>query len=94
MKSVLIPNDLLYRAERSRNGLRMAHALAKNPPVAGITASSWSMRCSSRRTQERRHGRSDLKHLLKRGPSSAADSLLPRRICMDARGMTEPGLME
>lgn len=37
MKHLLILNDPPYGTERSFNGLRMAHALAKNDPEAEIT---------------------------------------------------------
>src|SRR6056297_2037169 len=37
MKHLILLNDPPYGTERSFNGLRMAHALAKNDPQADIT---------------------------------------------------------
>jgi len=37
MKHLILLNDPPYGTERSFNGLRMAHALAKNDPEAEIT---------------------------------------------------------
>ena len=37
MKHLILLNDPPYGTERSFNGLRMAHALAKNDPAAEIT---------------------------------------------------------
>ncbi len=37
MKTLIVLNDPPHGAERSYNGLRLAHALAKAPPGAGVT---------------------------------------------------------
>ena len=51
MKHLILLNDPPYGTERSFNGLRMAHALAKNDPDADITVFLMAYRRRSTRNR-------------------------------------------
>jgi uncharacterized protein involved in oxidation of intracellular sulfur len=95
MKTLLILNDPPYCTERSYNGLRMAHALAKNSPGAEITVflMADAVLCA-KRGQKTPEGHYNLEHMLKRVLSGTGGKVLLCGTCMDARGMGEAELLE
>jgi len=94
MRHLILLNDPPYGSERSFNGLRMAHALAKNDPEAGITvflmADAVACAKSGQKTPE---GFYNLERMLRR-VLSAGGRVLICGTCMDARGLTEGDMME
>jgi uncharacterized protein involved in oxidation of intracellular sulfur len=94
MKSVLILNDPPYGTERVYNGLRLAHALAKNDPDARITvflmADAVLAAKSGQKTPE---GFYNVERMLKRVIAGKGQVLLCGT-CLDARGIAEAEIME
>jgi uncharacterized protein involved in oxidation of intracellular sulfur len=94
MKSVLILNDPPYGTERVYNGLRLAHALAKNDPEARITvflmADAVLAAKSGQKTPE---GFYNVERMLKRVIAGKGQVLLCGT-CLDARGIAEAEIME
>lgn len=88
MNHLLILNDPPYGTERSYNGLRMAHALAKHD--AGGSATVFLMADAvgcARKGQKTPDGYYNLERMLRR-VISAGGRVLLCGTCMDARGMT------
>ena len=88
MKHLLILNDPPYGTERSYNGLRMAHALAKHDSEGQVTIflMADAVACA-RRGQKTPDGYYNLERMLRRVVSAGGRVLLCGT-CMDARGMT------
>lgn len=94
MKALLILNDPPYGTERSYNGLRLAHALAKRDPSAEITVFllADAVACA-KQGQKTPDGYYNLERMLKRF-TTGAHKLLLCGTCMDARGLTEAELVD
>jgi uncharacterized protein involved in oxidation of intracellular sulfur len=94
MKSVLILNDPPYGTERVYNGLRLAHALARNDPQAQVTvflmADAVLAAKSGQKTPE---GFYNVERMLKRVIAGTGQVLLCGT-CLDARGIAEAEIME
>jgi uncharacterized protein involved in oxidation of intracellular sulfur len=94
MKHLILLNDPPYGTERSFNGLRMAHALAKNDPEGEITvflmADAVLCAKSGQKTPE---GYYNLERMIRR-VLSARGRVLMCGSCMDARGLTVTDMME
>jgi len=89
MRFLLILNDPPYGTERSYNALRLANALLKNQPDAGVTvflmADAVAVAKTNQKTPE---GFYNLERMLRR-VLAANGTVLLCGTCMDARGMTE-----
>jgi uncharacterized protein involved in oxidation of intracellular sulfur len=94
MKHLILLNDPPYGTERSFNGLRMAHALAKNDPDAEITVflMADAVLCA-KAGQKTPDGYYNLERMLHR-VLSAKGCVLMCGTCMDARGLAESDMME
>tara|TARA_R110002124_G_scaffold159007_1_gene326191 strand:- start:905 stop:1258 length:354 start_codon:yes stop_codon:yes gene_type:complete len=94
MKHLLILNDPPYGTERSFNGLRMAHALAKNDPKAEITVflMADAVVCANA-GQKTPDGYYNLERMLRR-VLSAKGRVLMCGTCMDARGLRVEDMVE
>jgi uncharacterized protein involved in oxidation of intracellular sulfur len=94
MKHLLILNDPPYGTERSYNGLRMAHALAKHDKEGQVTVflMADAVACA-RRGQKTPDGYYNLERMLRRVASGGGRVLLCGT-CMDARGMTEDDVID
>ena len=94
MKHLILLNDPPYGTERSFNGLRMAHALAKHDPEAEITVflMADAVLCA-KAGQKTPDGYYNLERMLRR-VLSAKGRVLICGTCMDARGLTEGEVME
>ncbi len=94
MNHLLILNDPPYGTERSFNGLRMAHALAKNDAQAEITVflMADAVLCA-KAGQKTPEGYYNLERMIHRVLSSKGRVLMCGT-CMDARGLAEAGMME
>lgn len=87
MKHLLILNDPPYGTERSFNGLRLAHALAKHDPEGQVTvflmADAVACAKAGQKTPE---GFYNIERMLSR-VLSAGGRVLLCGTCMDARGL-------
>lgn len=94
MKHLLILNDPPYGTERSFNGLRMAHALAKHDAEGTVTVflMADAVACA-RRGQKTPEGYYNLERMLRRVVSAGGRVLLCGT-CMDARGLIEPEMVD
>ncbi len=94
MKALFILNDPPYGSERCYNGLRLASALVKNDPSTEITVflMADAVACA-KRAQKTPDGYYNLERMLKRF-ASGSHRLLLCGTCMDARGLTEPELLD
>lgn len=94
MKALLILNDPPYGTERCYNGLRLANALAKNDTEAEVTVflMADSVGCA-KKAQKTPEGYYNLERMLKRLTAGSHRVLLCGS-CMDARGLTEPDLVD
>lgn len=94
MKHLLILNDPPYGTERSFNGLRMAHALAKNDPEAEITVflMADAVVCA-KAGQKTPDGYYNLERMLGR-VLSARGRVLMCSTCMEARGLRAEDMVE
>lgn len=94
MKHLILLNDPPYGTERSFNGLRMAHALAKNDPEGEITvflmADAVLCAKSGQKTPE---GYYNLERMIHR-VLSARGRVLMCGSCMDARGLAGTDMMD
>lgn len=88
MNHLLILNDPPYGTERSYNGLRMAHALAKHDAGGVVTVflMADAVACA-RQGQKTPDGYYSLERMLRRVVSAGGRVLLCGT-CMDVRGMT------
>jgi uncharacterized protein involved in oxidation of intracellular sulfur len=87
MKHLLILNDPPYGTERSYNGLRMAHALAKHDAGGEMTVflMADAVACA-RKGQKTPDGYYNLERMLRRVVSAGGRVLLCGT-CLDARGI-------
>ncbi|MGF1628225.1 MAG: DsrE/DsrF/TusD sulfur relay family protein [Kiloniellaceae bacterium] len=94
MKHLLILNDPPYGTERSYNGLRMAHALAKHDTGGEITVflMADAVACA-RKAQKTPDGYYNLERMLRR-VLSAGGRVLLCGTCMDARGIMEVDVLD
>jgi uncharacterized protein involved in oxidation of intracellular sulfur len=94
MKSVLILNDPPYGTERVYNGLRLAHALAKNDPQAQVIVFLMADAVlAAKAGQKTPEGFYNVERMLKRVIAGKGQVLLCGT-CLDARGITEAEIME
>jgi uncharacterized protein involved in oxidation of intracellular sulfur len=94
MQYLILLNDPPYGTERSFNGLRMAHALAKNDPDASVTVflMADAVLCA-KAGQKTPDGYYNLERMIGR-VLSAHGRVLMCGTCMDARGLTGGDMME
>jgi uncharacterized protein involved in oxidation of intracellular sulfur len=93
MKTLFILNDPPYGTERVYNGLRLAHALAKNDAEAQITVFLMADAVlSAKAGQKTPDGFYNVERMLKRVVASKGQVLLCGT-CLDARGITEAEIM-
>ena len=94
MKSVLILNDPPYGTERIYNGLRLAHALAKNDPQAQVTVFLMADAVlAAKAGQKTPEGFYNVERMLKRVIAGKGQVLLCGT-CLDARGIAEAEIMQ
>lgn len=95
MNILIVLNDPPYGSERSYNGLRMAHALAKNIAGAGITVflMADSVLCA-KKAQKTPEGFYNIERMLKRVLATTGNRVLLCGTCMDARGIGETELID
>jgi uncharacterized protein involved in oxidation of intracellular sulfur len=94
MKTLLILNDPPYGTERAYNGLRLAHALAKNDGQAQITVFLMADAVlAAKAGQKTPDGFYNVERMLKRVVAGKGQVLLCGT-CLDARGIAEAEIME
>src|SRR3989304_8814325 len=93
MKTLFILNDPPYGSERCYNALRLASALLKKDPEAGITVFLMADSVVAAKTgQKTPEGYYNVERMLKRVLAGKGQVLLCG-ICMDARGLTDAEMM-
>ena len=93
MRFLFVLNDPPYGTERTYNGLRLAHAIAKKDPEAQITVFLMADAvAAARQGQKTPDGYHNLERMLKRF-ATGAHKLLLCGTCMDARGLVEADLV-
>ncbi len=94
MNALFILNDPPYGTERCYNGLRLANALLKAEPKAGVTVflMADAVFCA-KKGQKTPEGYYNLERMLKRF-AAGNHKLLLCGACMDARGLTEAELID
>jgi uncharacterized protein involved in oxidation of intracellular sulfur len=94
MKVLLILNDPPYGTERCYNGLRLANGVVKQDPMAEVTVFllADAVACG-KKGQKTPDGHYNLERMLRRF-ASGSHRILACGSCMDARGLTEPELVE
>lgn len=94
MKHLIILNDPPYGTERSFNGLRMAHALAKHDPQGEVTVflMADAVACA-KAGQKTPDGYYNLERMLRRVLASGGRVLMCGT-CTDARGLTAKDMIE
>jgi len=94
MKVLFILNDPPYGTERCYNGLRLANSIVKNDPSVEVTIFliADGVACG-KKGQKTPDGYYNLERMLKRFATSN-HKLLLCGACMDARGLTEPELID
>jgi len=94
MKILFILNDPPYGTERCYNALRLANALLKKDPAIEVTVFLMADAVScGRKGQKTPDGYYNLERMLKRF-TAGTHRLLLCGTCMDARGLSEPDLMD
>ena len=94
MRFLFVLNDPPCGTERTYNGLRLAHAMAKKDPKAQITVFLMADAvASAKRGQKTPDGYYNLERMLKR-LATGAHGLLLCGTCMDARGLAEADLVD
>jgi uncharacterized protein involved in oxidation of intracellular sulfur len=92
--TLLILNDPPYGTERCYNGLRLANALAKADPDAGLSVFLMADAVlAAKAGQKTPEGYYNLERMLKRLLAAKGEVLLCGT-CMDARGVSEQELVE
>lgn len=93
MKHVIILNDPPYGTERSYNGLRLAHALAKQDSDSDVTVflMADAVLCA-KAGQKTPAGYYNLEHMVRR-VLSAHGRILMCGTCMDARGLSDSDML-
>lgn len=94
MRHLIILNDPPYGTERSYNGLRMAHALAKHDTEGDVTVflMADAVLCA-KRGQKTPDGYYNLERMVRR-VLTAKGRILMCGTCMDARGLAEDDMLE
>jgi uncharacterized protein involved in oxidation of intracellular sulfur len=93
MRFLFVLNDPPYGTERTYNGLRLAHAIAKKDPEAQITVFLMADAVvAARQGQKTPDGYYNLERMLKRF-ATGAHKLPLCGTCMDARGLAEADLV-
>ena len=93
MKTLFILNDAPYGTERSYNGLRLAGSLAKREgEQVKVFLMGDAVSCS-KKGQKLPQGYYNIELMIKNVARSNTEVGVCRT-CMDARGLTEPELME
>lgn len=93
MRTLFVLNDPPYGTERVYNGLRLAHALAKNDAEATITVFLMADAVlSAKAGQKTPDGFYNVERMLKRVIAGKGQVLLCGT-CMDARGITDAEIM-
>ncbi|MEC5289284.1 DsrE family protein [Aurantimonas sp. C2-6-R+9] len=94
MQHLLILNDPPYGTERSFNGLRMAHALAKHDPEGTVTVflMADAVICA-KKGQKTPDGYYNMERMLRR-VLSANGRVLLCGTCMDARGLSDDEVID
>ena len=94
MKTLFILNDPPYGSERCYNALRLASALLKKEPEAGITVFLMADAVAAARGgQKTPDGYYNLERMLKRVIASGGRVLLCGT-CMDARGLDDDAMLD
>lgn len=94
MKFLFILNDPPYGTERTYNGLRLAHAVAKKKPEAQVTVFLMADAVAgAKKGQKTPDGYYNFERMLKRF-GAGAHKLLFCGTCMDARGLAETELID
>ena len=94
MTTLLILNDPPYGTERTYNGLRLALALSKESPEAGISLFLMADAvAAARKGQKTADGYYNVERMLK-GILTAGGDVLLCGTCMDARGLREDDLVD
>lgn len=94
MRTLFVLNDPPYGTERAYNGLRLAHALAKNDADAQITVFLMADAVlSAKAGQKTPDGFYNVERMLKRVIAGKGQVLLCGT-CLDARGIVEAELMQ
>ena len=94
MTTLFILNDPPYGGERCYNALRLAHALSKTGPNAGITVFLMSDAVvAARKGQKTPDGYYNVERMLRR-LGAGGGTLLLCGTCMDARGMKDADIMD
>lgn len=93
MKTLFIVNDPPYGTERVYNALRLAHALLKKDPQAGVTVFLMADSVvAAKGGQKTPDGYYNVERMLKRVLAGKGEVLLCGT-CMDARGLDDASLM-
>ncbi|MCP3054257.1 DsrE/DsrF/TusD sulfur relay family protein [Aurantimonas marianensis] len=94
MRHLLILNDPPYGTERSFNGLRMAHALAKHEPEGIVTVflMADAVVCA-KKGQKTPDGYYNMERMLRR-VLSANGRVLLCGTCMDSRGLSDDEVID
>lgn len=93
MRTLFVLNDPPYGTERIYNGLRMAHALAKNDPEAQVSVFLMADAVLSAKSgQKPPDGYYNIERMLKRVIARNGQVLLCGT-CLDARGIADPEIM-
>ncbi|MGC9369430.1 MAG: DsrE/DsrF/TusD sulfur relay family protein [Paracoccaceae bacterium] len=94
MKHLILLNDPPYGTERSFNGLRMSHALAKNDPEAEITVflMADAVLCA-KAGQKTPDGYYNLERMIRR-VLNAGGRVLMCGACMEARGLADGDMLD
>lgn len=94
MRTLFILNDPPYGTERVYNGLRLAHALAKNDAQAQVTVFLMADAVlAAKAGQKTPDGFYNVERMLKRVFAGKGQVLLCGT-CLDARGITDAEIME
>ncbi|MFP3921188.1 MAG: DsrE/DsrF/TusD sulfur relay family protein [Dichotomicrobium sp.] len=93
MTTLFIINDPPYGTERAFNALRLAHALIKRDPEAGVTVFLMADAVAgARKGQQTPDGYYNIERMLKRVVTKGR--VLLCGTCMDARGIGEEELLD
>ncbi len=93
MQILLILNDPPYGTERCYNGLRLALALTKSEPTTTVTVFLMADAVvAAKAGQKTPDGYYNVERMLK-GVVASKGQILLCGTCMDARGLTEAGIM-
>jgi uncharacterized protein involved in oxidation of intracellular sulfur len=94
MKTLIILNDPPYGTERSYNGLRIAHALAKDATSEVTVFLMADAVLCAKKGQKTPNGFYNIERMLKRVLAGAGNKVLLCGTCMDARGLGDADIAE